>query len=61
MRKNQLYEGTGVSNQIMICRQHNFLARVLDMLLSFNQKNGAHICCCMCCAQVSSGIVRLLI
>jgi len=48
-------------DKFLICGRDQFLARVLEMSLSFNQKQGAHICCCMCCAHASSGIVRLVI
>ena len=43
----------------MICDWGKFLATVQVMLLAFNQNAVAHIICCMCCAQVSSGIGRL--
>ena len=63
------FEGAGVlvvgvfrgSRKITGCRRDQFLARVTGMSSSLNQKNAAHICCCMCCAQVSSGAGRLVI
>ena len=49
------------SVKLMACCDDGFLAKVLIMSSSFSQKNRAHIVCCLCCAQVSSGTGRLVI
>jgi len=43
------------------CEREPFLLRSECMPSSFSQKNVVRVCCCMCCAQVSSGAGRLAI